>query len=114
MIKAGIVGLPKEGKSTLFNAVTRMRKAAAVAEKQRRMPEMKISNKGQIVITPAIRERQGLRPGDGLMVFELSNGDILLRRFKPPVKSLAWHLRRLRGLQWERNLSVLGKRAQSG
>src|SRR5438093_378648 len=29
MLKAGIVGLPNVGKSTLFNAVTRMRKAAA-------------------------------------------------------------------------------------
>jgi len=61
-----------------------------------------ISSKGQVVIPRPVRDRQGLRPGDDLIVFELSNGDILLRRARPPKKSLAWHLRRLHGLKIER------------
>jgi AbrB family looped-hinge helix DNA binding protein len=62
-----------------------------------------ISSKGQVVIPRPIRERQHIRPGDDFLLFELSNGDILLRHIRRPKKSLAWHLRRLRGVQIERN-----------
>ncbi len=61
-----------------------------------------ISSKGQVVIPRQIRERQEIRPGDDFLLFELSNGDILLRRSRPPKKSLAWHLRQMRGLELER------------
>lgn len=40
-----------------------------------------------------------MRPGDDLLLFELSNGDIVLRRVRAPKKSLVWHLRRMRGLE---------------
>jgi AbrB family looped-hinge helix DNA binding protein len=62
-----------------------------------------ISSKGQVVIPQPVRERHKLRAGDDLYLFELSNGDIVLRRAKPPTKSLIWHLRRLHGLKLERN-----------
>jgi AbrB family looped-hinge helix DNA binding protein len=62
-----------------------------------------ISSKGQVVIPRQVRERQEIRPGDDFLLFELSNGDILLRRSRPPKKSLAWHLRRMRGLDLKRN-----------
>ena len=62
-----------------------------------------ISSKGQVVIPRPVRERQKLRPGDDLFLFELSNGDILIRRAKKPRRSLAWHLRRLQGLDLKRN-----------
>ena len=58
-----------------------------------------ISSKGQVVIPLPVRERHKLRAGDDLVLFELSNGDILLRRVRTPKKTLVWHLRRLRGLQ---------------
>jgi len=61
-----------------------------------------ISSKGQVVIPRPIRERQEIRAGDDFFLFELSNGDILLRRSRPPKKSLAWHLRRLQGIEMER------------
>ena len=61
-----------------------------------------ISSKGQIVIPRQVRERQEMRPGDDFVLLELSNGDILLRRSRPPKKSLVWHLRRLRGLELKR------------
>lgn len=61
-----------------------------------------ISSKGQVVIPRPVRERQQLRAGDDLLLFELSNGDIVLRRARAPKKSLAWHLRRLQGLKLER------------
>jgi AbrB family looped-hinge helix DNA binding protein len=62
-----------------------------------------ISSKGQVVIPRQVRERQEIRPGDDFHLFELSNGDILLRRSRPPRKSLAWHLRRMEGLELKRN-----------
>ena len=62
-----------------------------------------ISSKGQVVIPRPIRERHKFRAGDEFLLFELSNGDIMLRRVRPPKKSLAWHFRRLRGLTLERN-----------
>jgi hypothetical protein len=37
------------------------------------------------------------------LLFELSNGDILLRHVRPPKKSLVWHLKQLQGLTLERN-----------
>lgn len=55
------------------------------------------------MIPQAVRERHQLRPGDDLLLFELSNGDLVLRRARPPKKSLAWHLRRMHGLPLERN-----------
>lgn len=61
-----------------------------------------ISSKGQVVIPQPIRERHQLRAGDDLLLFELSNGDIVLRRARPPKKSLVWHLRRLHGLKLHR------------
>jgi AbrB family looped-hinge helix DNA binding protein len=61
-----------------------------------------ISSKGQLVIPGPIRERQKIRAGDDFLLFELSNGDIVLRRARAPKKSLAWHLRRLRGLRIDR------------
>ena len=62
-----------------------------------------ISSKGQVVIPRPVRERQKIRPGDDFILFELSNGDILLRHVRTPKKSLAWHLRRLQGLALKRN-----------
>jgi AbrB family looped-hinge helix DNA binding protein len=61
-----------------------------------------ISSKGQVVIPQPVRERHKLRAGDDLYLFELSNGDIVLRRVKPPARSLAWHLRRFQGLDLKR------------
>ena len=61
-----------------------------------------ISSKGQVVIPQPIRERHQLRAGDDLLLFELSNGDLVLRRARAPKKSLVWHLRRLHGLRLER------------
>jgi len=61
-----------------------------------------ISSKGQVVIPRRVRQRQRIRPGDDFFLFELSNGDILLRHVRPPKKSLVWHLRRLQGLTLER------------
>lgn len=61
-----------------------------------------ISSKGQVVIPRPVRERQKFRPGDDFLLFELSNGDILLRRIRQPKRSLAWHLRQLHGLTLER------------
>lgn len=61
-----------------------------------------ISSKGQVVIPQPVRERHKLRAGDDLLLFELANGDIVLRRARAPKKSLAWHLRRLHGLRLER------------
>jgi AbrB family transcriptional regulator (stage V sporulation protein T) len=62
-----------------------------------------ISSKGQVVIPRPIRQRQNIRPGDDFLLFELSNGDILLRHIRSPKKSLVWHLRRLQGVQIERS-----------
>lgn len=62
-----------------------------------------ISSKGQLVIPRQVRERQEIRPGDDFLLFELANGDILLRRAYPPKRSLVWHLRRLRGLELKRH-----------
>jgi AbrB family looped-hinge helix DNA binding protein len=58
-----------------------------------------VSSKGQVVIPREIRARRQLQPGDDLLVLELSNGDILLRPFRKPRKSLAWHLRKLQGIE---------------
>lgn len=62
-----------------------------------------ISSKGQLVIPRPVRERHKFRPGDDFLLFELSNGDILLRRIRRPKKSLAWHMRRLQGVKIEHN-----------
>ena len=62
-----------------------------------------ISSKGQMVIPRQVRERLEIRAGDDFLLLELANGDILLRRSRPPRRSLAWHLRRMRGLDLERN-----------
>jgi AbrB family looped-hinge helix DNA binding protein len=62
----------------------------------------RISSKGQVVIPRQVRVRQEIQPGDDFLLFELSNGDILLRHSRPPRKSLAWHLRQLRGLNLKR------------
>ena len=61
-----------------------------------------ISSKGQVVIPRPVRDRHKFRAGDDFMLFELSNGDIILRHVRAPKKSLAWHLRRLHGLPLER------------
>lgn len=66
-----------------------------------------ISSKGQVVIPRSVRERHQLRAGDDLLLFELSNGDILLRRTRKPKHSLAWHLRCLQGLEIERNRELV-------
>jgi AbrB family looped-hinge helix DNA binding protein len=62
-----------------------------------------ISSKGQLVIPRPVRERQRIRPGDDFLLLELSNGDLLLRQVRRPKRSLAWHLKRLRGMALERN-----------
>jgi AbrB family looped-hinge helix DNA binding protein len=62
-----------------------------------------ISSKGQVVIPRPVRERHKLRAGDDLLLLELSNGDILLRHARKPRRSLAWHLKRLHGLDLKRN-----------
>jgi AbrB family looped-hinge helix DNA binding protein len=56
-----------------------------------------------MVIPRPVRERLQIQPGDGFLLLELSNGDILLRRSRPPKRSLVWHLRQLRGLELERS-----------
>jgi len=66
-----------------------------------------ISSKGQVVIPRPVRERQKINAGDDFLLFELSNGDILLRRARVPKKSLVWHLRRLRGLQIEHSRETM-------
>lgn len=55
-----------------------------------------------MVIPRPIRERHKFRAGDDFLLFELANGDIVLRHVRAPKKSLAWHLRRLSGLPLER------------
>jgi AbrB family looped-hinge helix DNA binding protein len=62
-----------------------------------------ISSKGQLIIPRQVRERHNLRPGDGVLLFELSNGDILIRRAQVPKKSIVWHMCRLRGLLTSRS-----------
>jgi AbrB family looped-hinge helix DNA binding protein len=62
-----------------------------------------ISSKGQVVIPQPVRQRHKLRAGDDLILFELSNGDIVLRRAKKPRRSLVWHLRQFQGLDLKRN-----------
>ena len=62
-----------------------------------------ITNRGQVVIPKSVRERHKLKAGDDLILLELSNGDLLLRHARRPKKSLAWHLRRLKGLSLERS-----------
>jgi AbrB family looped-hinge helix DNA binding protein len=62
-----------------------------------------ISSKGQVVIPRPVRERHQLRAGDDLLLFELSNGDIVLRHARTPKHSLAWHLRQLQGLDVKRS-----------
>jgi len=62
-----------------------------------------ISSKGQVVIPQTLRQRHGIEPGDDFVIFELSNGDILLRRMRKPKRPLIWHLRQLRGLELRRN-----------
>ncbi|MDB6020741.1 MAG: prlF antitoxin for toxin YhaV toxin [Pedosphaera sp.] len=57
-----------------------------------------ISSKGQIVIPKPVRKRQKIHPGDKFHLFELSNGDIMLRRVAVPKKSLVWHMQRLRAI----------------
>ena len=66
-----------------------------------------ISSKGQVVIPLPVRERQKLRAGDDFQLFELSNGDIILRRVRAPKKSLVWHLRQLRGLDLKRSRETI-------
>lgn len=66
-----------------------------------------ISSKGQVVIPQPVRERHQLKAGDDLLLFELSNGDIVLRRVRAPKKSLVWHLRQLRGLKIPRRREFL-------
>ena len=55
------------------------------------------------MIPRVVRERQKIREGDGFFLFELSNGDILLRRARAPKKSLVWHLKNLQGLALKRS-----------
>lgn len=62
-----------------------------------------ISSKGQVVIPLPVRQRHKLHAGDDLLLFELSNGDIVLRHARRPKHSLAWHLRRLQGLELKRS-----------
>jgi AbrB family looped-hinge helix DNA binding protein len=66
-----------------------------------------ISSKGQLVIPRPVRERHKFRAGDDFLLFELSNGDILLRRIRRPKKSLAWHMRRLQGVKIEHNRELV-------
>jgi AbrB family looped-hinge helix DNA binding protein len=56
-----------------------------------------------MVIPRQVRERLEIRAGEDFLLLELSNGDILLRRSRAPRRSLAWHLRQMRGLKLERN-----------
>ena len=55
------------------------------------------------MIPRVVRERQKIREGDSFFLFELSNGDILLRRARAPKKSLVWHLKNLQGLALKRS-----------
>ena len=66
-----------------------------------------ISSKGQVVIPLPVRQRHKLNAGDDLLLFELSNGDIVLRHARQPKHSLAWHLRQLRGLDLKRSRETI-------
>jgi len=56
------------------------------------------------MVTPRqMRERLEIRAGDDFLLLELANGGLLPRRSRPPKRSLAWHPRRMRELDLERN-----------
>lgn len=62
-----------------------------------------------MVIPRQVRERLEIHTGDDFLLFELRNGDILLRRSRPPKRSLVWHLRQMQGLNLDRNREPVRK-----
>ena len=64
-----------------------------------------LSSKGQVVIPAEIRKAGGLKPGDDLIVSQRPGraGEILLKKInRSPKLSLVEHLRRLKGLNYQR------------
>ena len=59
------------------------------------------------MIPRPVRERHKLRAGDSFLLFELSNGDIVLRRTRAPKKPLVCHLRRLKRLKLNRQIETI-------
>ena len=69
----------------------------------------RLSSKGQVVIPQTVREKHGLEPGEDFVVLANERGDVLLRRVRKPTLSLVEHLRRLRGLDFERRKERVGE-----
>jgi AbrB family looped-hinge helix DNA binding protein len=58
----------------------------------------KLSAKGHVLIPKAVRQEKRLEAGDDFEVLTTIRGDIVLRRMRRPRKSLAQHMRGLKGL----------------
>ena len=51
------------------------------------MPVGKLSKRGQIVIPKEIRDRMGIKPGDGI-IFKIQDGKIILEKIQEKVKDI--------------------------
>ena len=66
-----------------------------------------ISSEGRLLIPQSVRKRHKICAGAVFLLFEMSNGDILLRRARTPKKSLVWHMRRLQGVKIGHNREMI-------